>query len=225
MKKKRCVLCDFEFEYDDKVNESVFVRPYGEGAEYYHDLWHFHVDKCPNCGYASRDISHTYNKLITHDESYKAIGDISIIVELNEVRPNRVEAYMKAAYYYDSISDIYNSGRCLLQAGDLVYAELLYWDEYVFNSKDSLSALVSQAQYKELKKFADHLYNSAIQRLEDFVKEEPNHVDAWLLLAGSLLDGDKVQVIRGTRMLSSIADMELTGKQRSALDFLKNDVR
>jgi len=52
MKKKRCVLCDFEFEYDDKVNESVFVRPYGEGAEYYHDLWHFHVDKCPNCGYA-----------------------------------------------------------------------------------------------------------------------------------------------------------------------------
>lgn len=225
MKKKKCVLCDYEFEYDDKSSESPFVKPHSEGAKYYYDLWHFHIDKCPKCGYASKDISHTFNKRVTHDEEYKNIANMNIIKELNNARPNSVQFYIEGGYYYDSIGDKLNSAKCLLQAGDYVYAELLYWDEYIFDSGDSVSALMSKSQYDELKNFGDGLFNSALSRLEQYIKENPDNIDAQLLLAGSLLDGDKIQVIKGTKILSGLKGKSLTQGQKLAFEFLQDDVR
>ena len=225
MKTKRCVLCDYQFEYDDKSNTSPFVKPHTDGAKYYYDLWHFHVGRCPMCGYACKDISHTFNKRVTHDEGYKNIANMTIIKELNNARPNSVQAYIEAGYYYDSIGDKLNAGKCLLQAGDNVYAELLYWDEYIFDSGDSVSSLMSKTQYDELKKFGDNLFNSALDRIEEYLKEEPDDIDATLLLAGSLLDGNKIQVIKATKILSNLKNKSMTTDQRLAFEFLQDDIR
>ncbi len=218
--KTKCAICGLEFTYDDRIAVNAFTKPRSEGAKYYYNLWHFNIERCPQCGYASKSVSRTYNKKIVEEEKYQGISEMEIIKELNEARPNRVESYLLASYYYESIGDTLNQAKCLLQSGDLLYAELMYWDEYVLDDSDSISAIISKRHYGELKKFADNLFNSGVQKLEEFVKENPHDIDAILLLGGSLCDGDKVQSIKGARYLTSLKNMNLTAGQRLALDFL-----
>jgi hypothetical protein len=224
MKSKKCGICDYEFTYDDKTYKNPFVQPYGEGAKYYFDLWHFSVEKCPNCGYSSKDIAKSLHKKVVEEEKYKSIAALDIIMELNAARPNRIGAYLEASYYYESVGDILNNVKCLLQAGDLMYAELMYWDEYVLDSSDSITAIISKSQYNELKKFADHLFNTALEKLETYVNEHEDDIDAMILLAGSLSDGNKIQNIKGAKLLHNINAMNLTDGQRKALNFLMEGV-
>jgi len=224
LKTKKCAVCNYEFSYDVKSAGNVFVQPYGEGAKYYYDLWHFDVERCPNCGYSSCDISKTSNKSIVKDEKYKEIVRMDILVELNMARPNRIGDYLQASYYYENIGDTLGNIKCLLQAGDLVYAELLYWDEYILDSSDAVNALISKSQYNELKKFGDYLFNSAIDKLEMYVKENPTDIDSLILLAGSLADGNKIQNIKGAKYLSQIKTMPLKPIQRKAVEFLLEDL-
>ncbi len=219
-KKTKCGICGLEFVYDDQVAVDPFTKPRSEGAKYYYDLWHFNVERCPHCDYAAKRVSSTYNKNIIKEEKYLGIKEMEIIKELNEARPNRVESYLLASYYYESIGDTLNNAKCLLQAGDLLYGELMYWDEYVLDDGDSISAIISKRHYNELKGFADNIFNTAIERLEDFVKNNPNDVDAVLLLGGTLGDGDKVQAIKGTRYLNSLKGMPLSSAQKTTLDWL-----
>jgi hypothetical protein len=223
-KTKKCSSCGYEFTYDDNVYVSPYVQPYGEGAKYFYDLWHFNVEKCPNCGYASCDISEISNKDIVNDEQYQNILNTDILVELNTARPNRIGDYLQAGYYYASIGDNLNNAKAVLQAGDLVYAELMYWDEYILDSSNSVNALISKSQYNELKKFGDFLYNSAIDTLESYVKDNPDDIDSMILLAGSLADGNKIQNIKGAKILSQLKSMRINPRQRKALEFLMEDL-
>lgn len=129
LKTKKCKVCGYEFTYDDRVAINPFVEPHGEGAQYYFDLWHFFVEHCPQCGYASKDIGHTFNRNVVKDEKYQAIDEIELLKELSSARPNRIADYLKASYYYNSIGDTISEIKCLLQAGDMVYSELMYWEE------------------------------------------------------------------------------------------------
>jgi len=221
---KKCGICGYQFSYDDKTAQSPFVQPFGEGAKYYYDLWHFNVERCPSCGYISKDISQTLYKKIVIDEKFTSIPKMDIIVELNSARPNKISDYIQAGYYYESIGDKLNNAKCLLQAGDYMYAELLYWDEYILDSSDSVTALISKTQYNELKKFADYLFNSAVDILEAYVKENEEDVDAMLLLAGSLSDGNKIQNIKGAKLLNHIKTMPLKPIQKKTLEFLLEDM-
>ncbi len=219
-KKTKCGICGLEFSYNDQVAVNPFTKPRSEGAKYYYDLWHFNIERCPHCDYVAKQVSSTFNKKIIEDEKYLGIKEMEIIKELNEARPNRVESYLLASYYYESIGDMLNNAKCLLQAGDLLYAELMYWDEYVLDNGDSISAIISKRHYNELKGFADSIFNTAIERLESFVKDNPDNVDAILLLGGTLGDGDKVQAIKGTRYLNSLKGMHLNSLQKTTLDWL-----
>ena len=221
---KKCGICGYEFTYDEKTAQNVFIQPFSEGAKYYYDLWHFNVEKCPNCGYASKDISKTLHKKIISDEKYNSIPEMDILVELNSARPNKIGDYIQAGYYYESVGDVLNNAKCLLQAGDLVYAELLYWDEYVLDTSDSVNALISKSQYNELKKFGDYLFNTAVDKLEQYFKENPEDVDAMILLAGSLSDGNKIQTIKAAKIISQIKTMPLKSNQKKALEFLLEDM-
>ena len=221
---KKCTICNYEFSYDDRVIRSVFVQPFGDGAKYYYDLWHFNVEKCPHCGYVSKDVSKTQNKTIVADNKYKEILNTDILVELNTARPNKIGDYLQAGYYYNSIGDELNNAKCILQAGDLMYAELMYWDEYILDSSNTIDALISKSQYTELKKFADHLYNNAIDILEQYVKDNLDDIDSMILLAGSLADGNKIQNIKGAKILSNLKSMKLNSSQRKAVEFLMEDL-
>jgi len=223
-RKCKCGVCGFEFEYNDINRSNPFVTPYNDGAKYYYDLWHFAVIQCPNCGYCAKNITTSQNKTVIKDSKYLGISNMDLIKELNSTRPNKVEPYLKASYYYESIGDVLNQVKCLLQAGDCVYGELMYWEDYVFDNSDSISVIINRNLYNEIKKFADYLYNTAVENLETYVKENDNDMDSFILLAGTLLDGNKIQSMKGTKYLTSIKTERLTIAQKSALDFLLNSI-
>ena len=62
--KTKCGICGFEFTHNGYVEENIFVLPYTDGAKYYYDLWHFDIQHCPKCGYCSKNVSKSYNKII-----------------------------------------------------------------------------------------------------------------------------------------------------------------
>lgn len=220
----KCAICEMEFLYNDKNVINPLNQPFSDGAKYFYDLWHFNLEKCPQCGYVCKDISKTYYKDIVKDEKYLNISQMDLINDINDARPNNVELYLKAGYYYESIGDVLNNIKCLLQAGDLLYGELLYWDEYVLDNSDSVSAIMSKSKYNEIKKFADYLFNSAMDKLETYVKNNPQDIDSMILLAGSLCDGDKIQAIKGTRYLNHLNNMHITIEQKEAINFLFNSI-
>lgn len=221
---KKCCICDYKFTYDDKVNVSPYVAPHDDGAKYYYNLWHDFVEKCPKCGYASLDISTTENKDIVKDEKYLAVANIPQVKTLTDARPNRIADYLYASIYYDSIGDYLNYAKCMLQASDLVYAEMLYWDEYVMDSSNSLSAIQNKAQYNDFKKFADGLFNKGVEKLEEYVNFHQYDIDSTILLAGTLNTGTKMQAIKGARLLTKVKDMKLTSRQSDAVEFLLGQV-
>lgn len=221
---KKCAICDYEFTYDDKFSENPYITPNSAGSKYYYDLWHFMVEMCPNCGYASKDISQTLNKKIISDIKYNTIKDMQIIVDMNEARPNMILQYLKASVYYASIGEKLSEIKCMLQASDLIYAEMMYWDEYVLDKTDETRALASQKQYDEFKKFSDSLFNRAIWELEKYSALHPEDLDTALLLAGTLGDGDKLQSIKGVRLLNSLKNKPLSAGQKQALDYLFDSI-
>ncbi|MBQ7351491.1 MAG: hypothetical protein IJW59_01295 [Clostridia bacterium] len=221
---KKCGICGYNFTYDDNVYVAGFIRPASEGAKYYYDLWHFFAEECPECGYSCKDVSKTFYKKIINDPNYSAVDDNVIIKELKKARPNRVDLYVKSSIYYQSIGENYLSAISMLQAGDLVYAELMYWEEFVFDNTNSVSALINKSQYNEIKKYADKLYLDGVALLEDVVKDDPQNIDAQLLLAGTLSDGNKIQVMRAVKILNSLKSVGLTKGQKSALEFLLDDL-
>ena len=220
MKTKKCAICGYEFSFEDKFFEHPFVQPHGEGAQYYYDLWHFDIEGCPKCGYASKDVSHTFNKKIIQDDQYNSIDNIEIIRELDAARPNRVSKFLKGAHYYKSIGDKLNEIKCLLQAGDLVFAELMYWEDYIFDDSSSVSSLIGKSQSEEIEKFADHLINSGVKKLEDYIAQNSDDFDAQIILAGTLGDGDKLQTIKSAKILSNLKTKNLTLAQKKAVKFL-----
>ena len=96
----------------------------------------------------------------------------------------------------------------------------MYWDEYVLDDGDSISAIISKRQYNGFKGFADKLFNNAIDVLEEHVKMNGNDIDTILLLGGTLCDGDKVQAIKGAKFLNSIKGANLNALQKNTLDWL-----
>ena len=224
MKSKKCAICGYEFSYDNKFFESPYVQPHDDGARYYYNLWHFPIEQCPECGYASKDVAHTFNKKIVKDEEYQYIPQIDIVQELDGARPNRVSSFLKGAHYYRSIGDELNEIKSLLQAGDMVYGELMYWEDYVFDNSDPVSALISKTQSNEIKKFGDNLINSAMAKLESYIKTNPDDMDSQILYAGTLCDGDKLQEIKGAKLLSGLKNKDLNLEQKKALKFLLNHV-
>lgn len=222
--KTKCCVCGLEFTYNDEVSINSFTKPRTEGAKYYYDLWHFNVERCPNCNYTAKAVNRTFNKKIINDEKYQGISEMDIIKDLNCARPNRVESYLLASYYYESIGDMLNNAKCLLQSGDLLYAELMYWDEYVMDNGDSISTIINKRQYNEFKSFADNLFNTAIDRLEEYVRENNSDIDAIILLAGTLCDGDKVQALKGARYLNSLRSYPLNDIQQKTVAWLLESV-
>lgn len=219
---KKCGICGYEFTYDNDIYVDPLVLPFDEGARYYYDLWHDFVEVCPHCGYASFDVSNAIDKSIIKNEWFNSLKDMPIIKTLERARPNRIADYLSASIYYDSIGNRIDYAKCMLQASDLVYAEMMYWDEYMLDSNDSLSAIQNKFQYNEFKEFADGLFVKGVDALDDYVKDFTNDIDALILLAGVLNTGDKIQQIKGASIINKLNDMKLTPKQKLSVEFLES---
>lgn len=222
---KKCAICGYEFTYDNKIGSNPMVAPHDDGARYYYDLWHYFIERCPECGYASKDISVVENKYIIKDIRYTAVQDMPIILTLEGARPNRIADYICAGMYYESIGDDLDYARCMLQASDLVYNEMMYWDEYVYDNSHTMGVIQNKSQNEEFTSFADGLFSKGVDALDNFVREHPADLDASILFAGILNTGDRAQKIKGAGLLSRLKSANLSNGQKLAVKFLLNRVR
>lgn len=222
---KKCAICGYKFTFDNELNVNPLTAPHDDGARYYFDLWHGFVERCPECGYASLDISNVANKGIVNDVRYLAVQDMPIIITLGQARPNRVADYVCAGMYYESIGDTLNYAKCMLQASDLVYGELMYWDEYIFDNSNSLGAIQNKSQVAEFSSFADGLFAKGVETLEQYVREHSGDTDSTILLAGVLGLGDSTQKIKGAGILNKLKLATLSTSQKLAVKFLLDRIR
>lgn len=223
---KKCSICGAEFTFDDQIAVNMFVAPNSEGAKLYFNLWHFNVELCPNCGYASRDVSKCVNKQIIKDAKFQMIAENNTVRDLIAARPNKLEHYLRASLYYQSINDKLNASLCNLQAGDTIYGEMIYWKEYMLDDSTPVLAAKNKPIYDEFRSFADELFAEAIKGLKEYLRDNPNDANYIILLAGTLCDGDKMQRIQGVNMLNKLKAVPgLTMDQKKMVKFLIDMVR
>ena len=65
---KTCAICQKNNDFEDIIPSSKFTRPRKDEEKEYFNMWHRIVEVCPECGYASYDVSTTLNKNIINDE-------------------------------------------------------------------------------------------------------------------------------------------------------------
>lgn len=223
---KKCAICGAEFSFDDEIVVNAWTRPNSEAAKLYFNLWHYNVELCPNCGYASKDVSKCYNKEIIKDPKLQMISKNTTVSDLIAARPNKLEHYLRASLYYKSVNDKLNEALCNLQAGDTIYGEIIYWKEYMLDDSNVVNKARSNDVVNEFKSLADELYDTAVKGLKEYLRENPNDVDYIILLAGILCDGSKMQRIQGVNMLNKLkAVTGLSMNHKKMIKFLIGMVR
>ena len=216
----KCAICDTLVKADTQIISHPLLKPISEGAKYYYDLWHFPVCYCPNCKYASADISTTQNRNIILDIAYISIANHKILKKLYGARPNHIEAYFRAGYYYDSIADDKMAALCYLQAYDAVYSEIMYWDENIFEENNNKEITTEKESFKS---FGDDLFQKGIQHLKKYVSNNAKDYDMFLVLAGFMFDGSKVEKMEGINILQKLKSVSsLTKNQKMTIQYLCN---
>ena len=220
---KKCSVCGYQFTFDNELRTNLYISPKNKGAKGYFDLWHFFVEKCPKCGYASVDITETENKDIVKSKRYSAPGK-DILEDLAEARPNKIEDYLLAEIYYESINDHVMRAKCLFQAADLVYAELMYWAEYIFDTADG-GRLQDDMQYVKFESFAEELYAKGLKILKEYIDKNPDDIDAAILYAGICSDGSSMQKMQGVKELKKLMlNPRLNSLQKEIVAYLLQDI-
>jgi len=220
---KRCCVCGYQFSFDNELRTNLHISPKNKGAKGYFDLWHFFVERCPNCGYASIDITKTENKDIVKSKRY-SLPQKDILEELAEARPHKIGDYLLAEVYYESINDQCNRAKCLFQAADLVYAEIMYWVDYIFDTEDG-GKLQDDMQYVRFESFAEELYDKGLKVLRDYIASHPDDVEAEILYAGICSDGSSTQKIQGIKALKKLMlDPRLTAHEKEIVAYLLQDI-
>ncbi len=217
---KKCTACGYKFTFDNEIRTNLFISDKNVGAKAYFDLWHFFIERCPKCGYASKDISTCQNKNIVKDKNYK-LDNPEMVEKLSEARPNLIDDYLYAEKYYESIGDLFNQAKCIFQSADLVYGELIYWEEYILDEDD----LDDDPDYIEIVSFAEELFSKGLKVLSKYIENNPNNYDAKILHAGILSDGSSVQKMQGIKELKSLLKEEgLSTTQKAMVEYLLKDL-
>jgi len=205
MCKVKCAICGSDNEIEG-LSFNKLITPTSNGGKLYFDLWHFPLQKCYNCGYVSKDISICQNQNIV----YKSIAN-DTLEKLQHARFNQIEDYMKAGEYYSLIGDKQNHALCLLQAGDLVYDEMIYWKEEILDEGESC---------EDIQAFAESLYSEGLKVLEEYVSTNHSDIDMQLLLVGLFDDNDEIS--KSKVILENIKKQNITNEQRLIVQFLEN---
>ena len=103
-----------------------------QGARQQHGLIAVDIEKCFNCNYCSKDISECKNSQIIEDKEFQETLDNELLEKISFYRhssTNNIINYILAGRYYSSINDNLNSALCYLQASDLIYGELIYFED------------------------------------------------------------------------------------------------
>ena len=189
---KTCAICQKQNEFEDIIPSSKLTRPRKEEEVAYFNMWHRIIEVCPECGYASYDVSTTSNPNIINNKNYKNIPELEYVEELNNHVPNRLAPLLQAALYYSSINDKYNEALAYLQASDticgVVNSLLLQFD---FGDDEDNKLLLC----------ADALYQKALSILSALLENNKDNVELYIVYGGALLDGNELEEKRGLSVL------------------------
>lgn len=220
---KTCCNCGYTFTFENSIITNLMISPKNVGAKGYFDLWHFYIEKCPECGYSSLDISNIVDKDFLKSPEFNAPID-PVLVELEECRPNKIRDYILAERYYEHIGDTLLSAKCYLQAGDLVYEEILYWNDYVYDN-DLIEGDTSDTQYIKMQTFAEELYSKGTTLLKDYLENNPDDIDHQILYAGIISEGSSVEKVQGLRKLKELRENPLlSSSQKAMIDYVMSDL-
>ena len=214
---KKCIVCGANCESNHIVKKEEMFG-IGNGAELYYNLWHFDLEFCENCNYVSKDISECKNLRINE---LRVDFLESILIEMQMARPNSIEEYLRAGAYYLSISDNLTSALCYLQAGDLVYKELFYWQEYLLDDGNELLKIKSNGIRKEIKDYAEKIFDKGITLLRDSLSELED-LSYTLLYVGFLLTLDK-DIAKAKELILKYDGLKLSAEDRLILDYIKSN--
>lgn len=213
--KKICANCGHDCEIDDK-RVGTLSKNLSGASKLYYDMWNFDIERCPNCNYASLDIS---KKPEVKLNSYKlhAILQDKVLNELYNCKPHSIFNYLLASAYYEEIGDTLMQAKCVLQAGDWMYYELPYFVDEFLDETD-------KEGIKYYQDYAKHYYEQAVALLEAYVDKHPSDFDAKLLLAGVLQEMDGSYKFKSNVILRAISLDKLSNEQKEIYNFLCQDI-
>lgn len=208
---KICAKCGHVnlIEKDNKYTD--IVKSIREGAKEYMCLWHFPIEMCEHCNYASRDISRYTNVNIPQSEIDSIINNPTLIA-FNEMRDNKIIDYLLASLYYKYSGDKLNSALCMLQAGDDFYGEFTSYIDYNLESDDH--------EIENIEKVGINFYDQAIEMLKEYCDENSQDYKYKLLLIGVLMDNGASGQIEGNFMLKNIDTKNLNAEEKKIYNFL-----
>lgn len=208
---KICAKCNHTnlIEKDKKYTD--IVKSIRVGAKEYMCLWHFPIEMCENCNYASRDISKYTDVNIPQIEIDKIVNSPTLIA-FNEMRDNKIIDYLLASLYYKYLGDKLNSALCMLQAGDDFYGEFTAYIDYNLESDDD--------EIDRIEKVGKNFYDQAIDMLKGYCSENPLDYKYKLLLIGVLMDNGTSGQIEGNIMLKNIDTKNLDAEEKKIYNFL-----
>ena len=208
---KCCAICQKSNEFNTSIPSSIFTKPRKVEEKAYFDMWHRIVNVCPECGYASFDISECRNKNIIKDKNYLDIPTMSIVEELNNYVPSRLPYLLQAAKYYNSIHDEFNEAIAYLQASDTICGIV---------NKLLLEFDFGEDQDSHLFACADVFYNNALKLLEKLINENPENVELYIIYGGALLDGNDLEEKKGIKILKEALNHNTSSLQNKVIKYL-----
>jgi len=214
---KKCAVCGVVCKGENVIKkEDIFGV--GNGAELYHNLWHFDLEFCENCNYVSKDISGCKN-LKVNDMRVEFLDPI--LIEMQTARPNAIEEYLRAGSYYLSISDNMTSALCYLQAGDLVYKELFYWNENLLDYGNELLKIKSNDIKKDFTIYAEKIFDKGLKLLESELSTLKD-LTYTLLYVGFLLTLGK-DIDKAKYLIKKYDSLMLDANDRQILNYIKSN--
>lgn len=216
IKKKICAVCGKECEVFHDDIEKAYISKLKDGAKLYYEIWHFDVERCFGCNYASKDISKCLPVKVDEKEKLRILKDETLEL-LYQTRPHYVYNYLLAALYYKTIGDTYTQSLCVLQAGDWLYHEIMNYMDYILDDTD-------KEEREKLNNYAYGYYQQTIELLKSYLESNPQDFNAKLLLAGVLSDCEKTEKIQSSIILRSLQKENLTADQKKIWEFLYSDI-
>ena len=200
MEEKTCAVCGAKVSIFDNINVSKQIKPHTLEEKYYYNLWHKNVEYCPNCGYASFDVSQTKNLNIVANKKYKSIKENDMLTELCKFKQNNAKFYLMCGTYYNLVGEKFDEAISFLNASDEILGVVNYLNLQVFSTPQTPDEKNIE---KKFVKFANLIFKYALGVLSDFCKTNDD-VNAKIVYGGALLDGNKKQTELGTQVLNEL---------------------
>ena len=215
--KKICKVCGQSIDIDTNkglLDKSLFQN---KGAQIYYCMWHFNIERCPNCNYSSKDVSVCNNKEIVKSDAFKNILENKLLTKLNHYRLNNIIDYLLAGEYYLNQKDLLNYSLCYLQASDNIFYEIINFEDQIcdFELTEEDENFIN-----DLKSLSKSILNKSIDSMKIYIWETPTDYKYKILLLDILVNWKHENSQLVFVLKKDIKNANLSYEEKVLLDYL-----